>query len=43
MENYELLLIIDPSLSETERDSSLANLRTLFEKAKAQIEKEDIW
>jgi ribosomal protein S6 len=43
MANYELLLIINPSLSETERDSSLDNLKTLFKKAKVKIEKEDVW
>ncbi|MDR2411256.1 MAG: 30S ribosomal protein S6 [Candidatus Peribacteria bacterium] len=43
MANYELLLIIDPTLSEAERDISLENLKTLFKKAKVKIEKEDIW
>ncbi|MDR1944567.1 MAG: 30S ribosomal protein S6 [Candidatus Peribacteria bacterium] len=43
MANYELMLIINPSLSEAERDSSLDNLRTLFKKSKVKIEKEDIW
>ena len=43
MANYELMLIIDPTLSEEERNSSLDNLRALFKKAKAKIEKEDIW
>jgi ribosomal protein S6 len=43
MANYELLLIVDPTLSETERDVSLDNLKALFKKAKAKIEKEDIW
>ena len=43
MANYELMLIINPTLSEDERNSSLDNLRSLFKKAKTKIEKEDIW
>ena len=43
MANYELMLIIDPSLSEAERDSSLDNLKSLLKKVKAKVEKEDIW
>lgn len=43
MNKYELMLIIDPSISENERKSSLDNLKALLEKGKAKIEKEDIW
>jgi ribosomal protein S6 len=43
MAQYELLLIINPALSEEDRESSLNNLRALLKKAKAKIEKEDIW
>lgn len=43
MTKYEFMLIIDPSLSEEERNSSLENLRALFKKAEAKIEKEDVW
>lgn len=43
MNKYEFMLIIDPSLSEEERNSSLDNLRALFKKSKVKIEKEDVW
>lgn len=43
MTKYEFMLIIDPSLSEEERNSSLENLRALLKKAEAKIEKEDVW
>lgn len=43
MTNYELLLILNPNLSEEERTASLDNLRALLKKANAKIEKEDIW
>lgn len=43
MAKYELMLILDPTMSEEDRNSSLDNLRTLFKNVKAKIEKEDIW
>lgn len=43
MTKYEFMLIVDPSLSEEERNSSLENLRALLKKAEAKIEKEDVW
>lgn len=43
MTKYEFMLIINPSLSEEERNESLDNLKALFKKAKAKIEKEDVW
>jgi small subunit ribosomal protein S6 len=43
MANYELLLILNPSLWEEEKNLSLDNLKALFKKAKVKIEKEDIW
>jgi ribosomal protein S6 len=43
MVKYELLLVINPVISEADREVSLDNLRALFKKAKAKIEKEDIW
>ncbi len=43
MANYELMLIIKPNLSEEDRDSSIENLKSLFEQNEAKIEKEDIW
>lgn len=43
MANYELMLIINPSISQEERDASLDNLKKLFKSKKVKIEKEDIW
>jgi small subunit ribosomal protein S6 len=43
MANYELMAIINPSLSEDDRNSSIWNLKSILEKAWAKIEKEDIW
>lgn len=43
MTKYELMLIIDPSLSEEDRNVSLSELKALFEKKSATIIKEDIW
>jgi small subunit ribosomal protein S6 len=43
MANYELMLIINPTISEEDRNASIENLKSLFEKNEAKIEKEDIW
>ncbi|MDF1682580.1 MAG: 30S ribosomal protein S6 [Patescibacteria group bacterium] len=43
MAKYELMLIVNPSLSEEDRDNSMNNLKALFEKNEVKIEKEDIW
>lgn len=43
MAKYELMLILNPSISEAERNNSLENLKKALEESKAKIEKEDIW
>lgn len=43
MANYELMLIIKPTVSEEDRNASIENLKSLFEQNEAKIEKEDIW
>jgi len=43
MANYELMAIIDPSISEEERNDSVNELKELFKKNSIKIENEDIW
>lgn len=43
MANYEMMLIIDPSLSEEERNASVWELKELFKTNNVKITKEDIW
>ncbi len=43
MAKYELMLILNPTLSNEDRDSSLNNLKTMLENVGSKIEKEDIW
>lgn len=43
MAKYELMLILNPSITEEERNNSLANLKQALELSSAKIEKEDIW
>lgn len=43
MAKYELMLIVDPSLSEEERNTSITELKDLLAKNSATVEKEDIW
>ena len=43
MANYELMLIVNPSLTEDERNTSIWELKALFESNSVQIEKEDVW
>ena len=43
MSKYELMVILDPSISEEERNTSIENLKSLIEKNSWKIEKEDIW
>jgi len=42
MANYELMFIIDPSLSEEEKNTSIWNFKSILEKFSAKVEKEDI-
>ena len=43
MANYELMLIVDPSLNEENRNKSIWELKDLFDKNSVKIEKEDVW
>lgn len=43
MAQYELMLIINPSLADAERNETLGNLKSIFEKSGVKVEKEDIW
>lgn len=43
MANYELMLIVDPSLSEDEIKNNLKEITTLVENNSWKVEKEDIW
>ncbi len=43
MANYELMAIVDPTISEIERNSLIAELKLNLEQNSAKIEKEDIW
>lgn len=43
MTKYELMLIVDPTISEEDRNASLSELKELFEKNSVTINKEDVW
>ncbi len=43
MAKYELMLIVNPSISEADRNTSLENVKNALTNAWAKIEKEDIW
>jgi|SaaInl8_120m_RNA_FD_contig_31_2346305_length_772_multi_4_in_0_out_0_2 small subunit ribosomal protein S6 len=43
MANYELMTIVNPTISEEERSASLNELKALFDKNSVKIEKEDVW
>lgn len=43
MANYELMTIVNPTVSEEERNASITELKELFEKNSVKIEKEDVW
>ena len=43
MHKYELMLILNSSISEEDRNHSLEELRNLLTKNEVKIEKEDIW
>ena len=42
MANYELMFIIDPSLSEEDKTSRIDNFKSIIEKFSAKIEKEEV-
>ena len=43
MAKYELMLIINPAISEDQRNASVSDLKALFAKNEVTISKEDIW
>lgn len=43
MAKYEMMLIVDPSLSDEDKGSLLSELKELFNSNSVKIEKEDIW
>jgi len=43
MANYELMLIVNPNISEEDRTKTLDNVKALLKKNSAKIVKEDIW
>lgn len=43
MVNYELMLIVNPTISEEERNASVDELKALLAKNEVKIEKEDVW
>lgn len=43
MANYEMMAIINPTVSEEERNASIWELKELFKKNSVKIEKEDVW
>ena len=43
MANYELMAIIDPTISEDDRNTSISELKELFKNNSVKIEKEDVW
>jgi len=43
MTKYEYMVILDPSISEEERNSSINELKALFEANNVKIENEDVW
>ncbi len=43
MANYELMAIINPTVSEEDRNASINELKELFTKNSVKIENEDVW
>ena len=43
MANYELMLIVDPAVSEDERTKTLDSVKAILKKVKAKVTKEDVW
>mgnify|MGYP001766075169 FL=1 len=43
MAKYELMLIINPTISEEQRNASVSDLKALFTKNEVTISKEDVW
>lgn len=43
MTNYELMLILDSTISDSDREESIKGLKAVLEEAKAKISNEDVW
>lgn len=43
MAKYELMLIVNPSISEADRNTTLENVKASLTNSGAKIEKEDVW
>jgi len=43
MVNYELMMIVDPTLSDEDRTAKIDTVKSVLDKAGAKIEKEDVW
>jgi len=43
MAKYELMLIVESSVTEEKRNTSISELKALLEKNEAKITKEDVW
>ena len=43
MTKYEYMIILDPSISEEDRNASLTELKALFDTNNVKIENEDVW
>lgn len=43
MAKYECMVIVNPRLSEEERNTNLAELQAILEKGQAKVEKQDVW
>ncbi len=43
MTKYEFMIIVDPTISEKERETKITALKATLKKAKAKIINEDIW
>lgn len=43
MANYELMIIVNPNISEDERNASIWSVKKIIETASWKIVKEDIW
>jgi len=43
MTNYEFMIIIDPRISEDNKNESISNIKNIFNKYLVKIENEEIW
>jgi len=43
MANYELMMIVNPTISEEDRNTSIDEIKELFKTNSIKIEKEDVW